>query len=348
MPDLPQIPKTEILVIGAGVLGLCTAVELTRRGHQVRVVDPGQRNASAVAAGMIAPALEAVLDEVTTERAALFADARKAWDGFAAQAGVTIHPAQTVWAGGEGRAIAEAAAALGFEVRGTGDAERPGLPSDVLIEPGPALAAMEKALAHPVIHDRAVAVDRSGDGWRVLTEAGVLEARTVVLATGAAEGLKGLPRDAAALMAQISPIRGQIGFIAGARTDAVVRGRGLYVAPSGKGAVVGATMEAGRRDLEPDAEAGRRLVAGGEGLIGRSIEGEIDWRVGIRGSTPDGLPMAGASGDEGLFMALAPRRNGWLLGALVAQVVADAVEGGGAGSPHAAALDPRRFLSPSR
>ena len=46
--------KTEILVIGAGVLGLCTAVELTRRGHDVRVLDPGERNASSVAAGMIA------------------------------------------------------------------------------------------------------------------------------------------------------------------------------------------------------------------------------------------------------------------------------------------------------
>lgn len=344
MPDLPQITTTDILIIGAGVLGLCTAVELTRRGHQVRVLDPGERNASAVAAGMIAPALEAVLDKVTPERARLFADAREAWDGFAAFSGVEIHPAQTIWAGGEASAICEASAALGFEVDDTGDAERPSLASDVLIEPGPALAAMRAALDQSLISGRATAVVQTAGGWRVTTEAGQIEAGRIVLATGAADGLAGLPEAACSLMALISPIRGQIGYVPGLKTEAVVRGRGLYVAPSGEGAVVGATMEAGRRDLEPDAEAGQGLVAGCEGLIRRSIEGEIDWRVGIRGSTPDGLPMAGTSGDEGLFMALAPRRNGWLLGALVAQVVADEIEDGGASSPHAAALDPRRFL----
>lgn len=333
--------KTEILVIGAGVLGLCTAVELTRRGHEVRVVDPGGSNASTVAAGMIAPALEAVLDKVTPERAGLFADARAAWEGFAASAGVTIHAAPTIWAGGEGAEIAAAAAALGFEVSGEG--ERPQLASDVLIEPGPALAAMQAALNHPIICGQAVEIARIAEGWRITTEAGEVEAAMIVMATGAAAAISGLPQEAASLMAQISPIRGQIGFVAGLATDAVVRGRGLYVAPSSEGSVVGATMEAGRRDLEPDADAGLALMAGGEGLIGRAIDGPVDWRVGIRGSTPDGLPMAGASGDAGLFMALAPRRNGWLLGVLVAQVVADAIEGSGARSPHAAALDPRRF-----
>ncbi len=48
----------DIVVVGAGVLGLCAAAELTRRGHDVRVIDPGGPNASSVAAGMIAPALE--------------------------------------------------------------------------------------------------------------------------------------------------------------------------------------------------------------------------------------------------------------------------------------------------
>lgn len=345
MPNPPKILKTEILVIGAGVLGLCTAVELTRRGHDVRVVDPGIRNASVVAAGMIAPALEAVLDQVTPERAALFADARRAWDGFAALAGIAIHAAPTVWAGGEGAEITRASSAFGFDVTETGDAERPALPSDVLIEPGPAMTAMRAGLNHPLICGRAVALARTAEGWRATTEAGEVEARIIVLATGAAVGIDGLPDAAAALVEQVSPVRGQIGFVRTLTTDAVVRGRGLYVAPSGEGAVVGATMEPGRSDLEPDAAAGQALVAGAQGLLGRLIDGPIDWRVGIRGSTPDGLPMAGASGDAGLFLALAPRRNGWLLGPLVAQVVADEIEGGGARSPHAAALDPRRFAN---
>jgi glycine oxidase len=52
--------------------------------------------------------------------------------------------------------------------------------------------------------------------------------------------------------------------------------------------------------------------------------------------------MAGSSGAAGLFLALAPRRNGWLLGPLVGRTVADAVEGRAPGAD-ARALDPLRF-----
>jgi glycine oxidase len=344
VPDLPQTTQTEILVIGAGVLGLCTAVELTRRGHQVRVLDPGEPNASGVAAGMIAPALEAVLDAVTPERAALFAEARRAWDGFAEAAGVTIHPARTIWGAGEAETIADMARALGFEVD-TSDPARPRFPSDVLIEPRPAMNGMTAALDEPPIRGRAVSMARTEAAWVVTTETGAIIAPRLVLATGVGAAIAGLPEAAAQLVGLISPIRGQIGWVENLSAETVTRGRGIYVAPSGPGAVVGATMEPGRRDLEPDAEAGARLLAGGAGLTGHEFTGEVHWRVGVRGSTPDGLPLAGATEEAGLFMALAPRRNGWLLGALVARITADAIEGGGAGSPYAVALDPRRFLS---
>ena len=52
--------------------------------------------------------------------------------------------------------------------------------------------------------------------------------------------------------------------------------------------------------------------------------------------------MAGPTGAPGLAVALAPRRNGWMLGPLVARIVADGIEGRALG-PHAAALDPLRF-----
>ena len=49
--------------------------------------------------------------------------------------------------------------------------------------------------------------------------------------------------------------------------------------------------------------------------------------------------MAGAA-EDGLHLALGPRRNGWLLGPLVASVVADEVEGRSSKEP---ALSPHRF-----
>ncbi|HAJ04051.1 MAG TPA: FAD-dependent oxidoreductase, partial [Brevundimonas sp.] len=52
----------DIAVIGAGVLGLSVAADLRARGRNVCVIDPGGANASSVAAGMIAPAMESLLD----------------------------------------------------------------------------------------------------------------------------------------------------------------------------------------------------------------------------------------------------------------------------------------------
>ena len=53
-----------VLVVGAGVFGLATALSLAEAGLKVRVVadaEPG-RTASGVAAGMLAPAFETLLD----------------------------------------------------------------------------------------------------------------------------------------------------------------------------------------------------------------------------------------------------------------------------------------------
>ena len=74
---------------------------------------------------------------------------------------------------------------------------------------------------------------------------------------------------------------------------------------------------------------------GREGAVGHT-------RVGVRGATADGLPLAGPAGSAGLHLALAPRRNGWLMGPLVARIVADGIEGR-APIADAAALDPLRF-----
>jgi glycine oxidase len=65
-------------------------------------------------------------------------------------------------------------------------------------------------------------------------------------------------------------------------------------------------------------------------------------RAGVRGASPDGLPLVGAAGAPGVHLALAPRRNGWLLAPLVAKSVAAALLGGD--DPTGGALRPDRFL----
>ena len=181
----------------------------------------------------------------------------------------------------------------------------------------------------------------AADAMCIQTSDGEVAADQVVLATGAGAPIVGLPEDAARLLALISPIRGQIGLVSERLTDHVVRGPGAYVAPMGEGCVIGATMEPGERSLTPDPERCAQMLDAAWAVLGQASRPlEIEWRAGVRGATPDGLPMAGTVG-QGLHLALGPRRNGWLLGPLVAGVVADEVEGRSSKEP---TLAPRRFI----
>lgn len=332
--------SSPIVIVGAGVLGLCTAFELHRRGRAVLVVDPGGVNASLVAAGMIAPAMESAIDDVSVDRARLFRAGRDLWPKFASAAGIALARRPAEWRGGDVDAMEARLRALGFDARRDGAGVT--TDDDYQVEPTQALTALRQALGEAVVAGTVTTIARTDGGWRL--EIGDLDAEAVVLATGAGDAVVGLPETARRLIADIEPIRGQIGVAAEHLVDHVVRGPGAYVAPMASGAVIGATMEPGRRDTAPDAEASERLTQAAWAALGRSPEPlSIEWRVGIRGATADGLPLAGAApGAEGLFMALAPRRNGWLLGPLVGTVVADAIEGRTA-SPHARALDPGRF-----
>ena len=330
----------DVIVIGAGVLGLCSAAELAARGHAVTVIDPGGANASAVAAGMIAPAMESLLEETTPERAALLRRARDLWPAFAETHGLKLRREGAEWRGEDAEAAVNRLIALGFRAETSDGGLR--TPEDWRVEVGPGLAALARVPGVSVV--RATVARVSGDSRRWRVEAGdgrVWFTPSVVVATGAAVAIEGLPPEVAARIAAIQPIKGQLSYFAGLSASAVIRAEGAYVAPADGGVVIGATMQSGERDLAPDLDAARGQTMQGLALLGHSdVEGHV--RVGIRGATPDGLPLAGRTEAEGLHLALAPRRNGWLLGPLVARVVADGIEGA-TPVPDAAALDPARF-----
>lgn len=330
----------DVIVIGAGVLGLCTAAELGARGHAVTVIDPGGPNASSAAAGMLAPALECLSDAATRGRAALLTRARDLWPDFAERFGLQLHRDGVEWRGPDPDAAMARLAAFGVEARPT--AEGLFTPDDWRVDVASGLQALRRADGVSFVHTAATRVADDNRHWRV--EAGdgrTWFAPTLVLATGAAAPLPGLSPVVAGLVEAIEPWRGQLTPVVGASPACTLRAPGLYVVPAPGGAVVGATMERGRRELEPDPEVSRRQVEAGRALSG--LDGRPGApRVGIRGGTADGLPMAGPSGEPGLHLALAPLRNGWLLGPLVGRVVADGIEGA---TPlaDAAALDPLRF-----
>lgn len=316
---------SDIVVIGAGVLGLCAALELQRRGCTVTVIDPGGENASSVAAGMIAPAMESAIEGVDAGHAALLRRARDLWPDFADAFGVTLLAPGAEWRGPGINDIEHRMRALGFDARRDQDVLT--TTQDLQVDPAQALQAMRERVR--IVAGEVETMRREQGRWIVTCRGRDAAAKIVVLATGAASPPAGTPEAAARLIGAIQPIRGQIGRIGTRLVDHAVRGRGVYVAPGAAGAVVGATMDVGRRDLEPDAADGERLTSAASALLGRDLSDlPMEWKVGVRGASPDGLPIIGRAPDgEDLWLSLAPRRNGWLLGPLAGRIIADGVTG---------------------
>ena len=123
----------------------------------------------------------------------------------------------------------------------------------------------------------------------------------------------------------------------------VIRAQGVYIVPSSRGVIVGATMEEGRFDCTVEAAVTETLLSRARALAPELAGARlVAAQAGLRGASPDGLPMAGPTAVARLHAALAPRRNGWLLAPLVAGIVADGIEGRAPGV-HAPVLDPGRF-----
>lgn len=332
-------PSFDAVVIGAGALGLCAAAELRRRGGRVAAVDPGGVNASAVAAGMIAPAMECAIDDLSPEAAQVLRRARGLWPAFAEATGVRLYGDMAEWRGGNVAELASRMKMLGFQHHYDAVSASLTTHEDAKVDPPQALMALAQGVT--VVAARVQGVARDGQGWRIETTAGAVRGDHVILATGADPALDGLPPEARAAVACITPIRGQIGLVKERLVDHVVRGPGAYVAPMGEGSVIGATMEPGERSTTPDAARCEAMLAAAWKVMDQAPRPlTIDWRAGVRGTTPDGLPMAGQVA-PGLHVALGPRRNGWLLGPLIGAVVADATEGRSVAEP---TLHPSRFL----
>ena len=335
-----------VTVAGAGVFGLASALALADAGCLVTVCDPGGANASGIAAGMIAPVFEAVLDETARPHLDLLVHARDHWPTLAARAGVFLDRSGAL-AVGEAAWLAQLEATFGaLQIRpaviggSTARAMAPGLAErwqqalltreDWRVDAGAALAALEAAA-----RSAGVAFDA-----RTVVERG--DADVLVLATGADLRLAHVAPE----LAGLSPIKGHIARMAAPAVGAVVRGQGVYAAP-GPAMVFGATMEPGVADATVDAAKGEALRSAGLQLFPGLADAPIAVQAGVRAATSDGLPMVGASRTPGVVLATGARRNGWLLAPLVARVVAATVMQRDTG-PHGGRFDPARFRAGMR
>ncbi|HKU68734.1 MAG TPA: glycine oxidase ThiO [Candidatus Baltobacteraceae bacterium] len=349
----------DVAVIGAGIIGLAVAFELSARGASVRVYDTHEpaRAASWAAAGMLAPRTEHLSDaalralcEDSLAQYPAFADAVREASGVDPHLRLDgiVHTAYSEeslaalqsWQHDlheEGyRAdlfsredVLRAEPALGKHigggllVYGEGHIDNRRL--------GRALAAA--CVARGVrVHGGMKALSLECDSRRVLgvrSDLGYVATNAVVNAAGAwAAHIDGAPSNC---VPDVHPIKGEMlaievpaGFIR--HTTWIPHG---YLVPRADGRLlVGATAK--------DAGFDTRVTAGGiEALLHSAVTAVPALReftvsetwAGLRPATPDERPFLGATPLQGYFLACGHYRNGILLAPATSRLLADALEG---------------------
>jgi glycine oxidase len=365
---------SDIIVVGAGIIGAAVAYELARRGASVRIVDQRQvgMGATQASAGVLAPYIEAREDSafltLTVRSLELFDEfiSRVASDSGIAVLYKRTGTVDVAASDADLRNLAANASLLASRgVRAVMldanavRAEEPQVSEDavggLLIETHGFVAAGEltRALvaaarargAQLVEQSRVQRIGaRAGDAV-VETSRGSLAGDAVVFAPGSWAGQIAIDGVAAAV--PVRPVRGQLLSLAwvGPPLRRVTWSSRCYMVPWDDGTLLlGATVE----------EAGfdeRATVAGVRDLLDAACEmvphawsaGFRGARVGLRPATVDGLPIIGpSSAVPNLMYATGHYRNGVLLAPLTAQLVADALLEKKI-DPLLAAVSPARF-----
>ncbi len=348
---------TDVIVVGAGIVGCAIARELARRGVSVDVIDERGvgLGATQASAGMLAPYIEAQEGHPLFELAARSLDLYDDFvAGLTADSGVpvtyrrtgTLDIATDETALEALRHTADVLARRGVAaelVNGRVAREQePYLPEDVaggLLIPAHGfvsateltLAATSAARRHGaqlLAPRRVLRIAQADRHLGVETDRGTVEADVVVLAAGCWSGLIAI--DGLAGRVPVRPVRGQLLCLSwnGPRLRRIVWSARCYFVPWDDGTVlVGATEEQAGFDE-------RTTVAGVRDLLEAACDiaphtwtaGFVAARAGLRPGTTDDLPIIGPSvAMANLIYATGHYRNGVLLAPLTARLVADAI-----------------------
>jgi glycine oxidase len=331
----------DVVVVGAGIVGLACAWSVARRGGSVAVLDRASPAAGAtrVAAGMLAPVGELQYGEeqllrMTSQGAAMYAEWVERLEAeTGAEAGYVAHGALHVALdrdeAEELRRRHRLQQELGLEARWLG-------PSACRrVEPGlhPSLAALERRGAE--VRSGAEVDGLLADGARVegvrLGDGTCLRAPAVVCATGCWAGAgEWLPAE---LRPPVRPVKGEVVELEARGPEplcgGIVGSERVYVVPRPNGRViVGATSEDVGFDEEVTAGGVLELLREAYRLLPDVAELRmVEAVAGLRPATPDNVPVVGWSELAGLAYATGHYRNGILLAPLTGEGIADLLEG---------------------
>lgn len=296
-------PDLDVIVIGDGLIGLSTALELGRAGADVTVFGttlPGA--ASPAAAGLLVP----TLGDLPAAVAPFFLDSLARYPAFV-ESLRQFDPTLAILAG-----VIEhtASADILHERDGAIDNVRLLAAVRAAVEAAPNIELVDAQVRVVVPDDEVLTV--IAPGFR-------REASRAVIAAGAwSPFIQGLPRP---LM--VRPLKGQMIALDRCTITRAIMGDDVYLVPRGTETLVGATVEEAGFDLTlspPALETLRRdAIQLCPDLAGASIA--RSW-AGTRPATPDMLPILGRDPDwPNLIYACGHSKNGVLLAPATAAAV---------------------------
>ncbi|WP_337174531.1 glycine oxidase ThiO [Paludisphaera sp.] len=353
--------RFDVIVAGAGVVGLSVAYALAREGMRPVVLDRGKpgREASWAGAGLLPAvsdpdrrpshptlALRAWSARLYPEWSAALVEETGIDNGFRRSGGVDVARTEA-----EEQTLRTTAGrwrveGIVHERLAPGDFAR----VEPVLDPGlrvayflpdraqirnprhlRALAAAVEARGGVVLADRGVTgfLTRGDRATGVRAVGGDIEADMVVVAAGAWSG--GLLAELGVL-APTPPVKGQIVLLNPGRPvlRRIVEHGKIYLVPRDDGRIlVGATEEEGVSDIRPTAEAFRDLLAAAVALCPPLADAPVEatW-AGLRPGSLDTRPYIGpAPGFRNVLVATGHKRAGLQLSPATAELIADLATG---------------------
>jgi glycine oxidase len=330
----------DVIIIGGGIVGLSLSIALRKRGASVLVIDRGEpgREASHAAGGMLvdcpvenAPALQ----KLATASAQMYPE-------FAFE--LEVESAMKIDLRVQGTVVfpsVDHAQAMGTPLlpHQLADLEPSLDHSDRLcfylkersVDPRALTAAALKAAKNRGVDfssgDPVTKVNLSDDHVvGVTTTKTYFPAEKVVNCAGAWAGQFGPER------IPTRPVKGQMLCLAMPSREFikhVIRAPEVYLIPRSDGRLlVGATVEDAGFDKRIVPETIQHLHQAALKLVPKLADARIleDW-AGLRPGTPDNLPILGATGTPGYYVATGHFRDGILLAPITAEVMATVIEG---------------------
>jgi len=333
--------SVDTLIIGAGIMGLLTGLQLAKAGLKVTILDAGSagRESSWAGGGIVSPLYPWRYSSAVTALAQWSQSFYPALgEHLLDRTGIDpeVHATGLYWLDLEDEALARdwahkcdialeqveiAKVRSALPALGQGFTRALFMPGLANVRNPRLVKALQSALLKmPNVRllENCAVSDFLIEGGRVCgthTSSGVIRAGNVVLAAGAWSGelLKALGLDL-----PVAPVKGQMILYKCAEDflPAMVLGKGRYAIPRRDGHVlIGSTLEHAGFDKTPTQDALASLKASAEELLPALAHAEVvgHW-AGLRPGSPEGIPYIGELADfPGLWLNCGHYRNGLVL-----------------------------------